>query len=68
MLLKSLICGSLTAVFLYCIAGLLSEQLRGDDKYVVILEWNLVFQGLAWLLTFTKDWKRVFVTLKGDFN
>jgi hypothetical protein len=35
---------------------------------VVILEWNLVFFGLAWLFTFKFDWTHVFITLKGDFS
>ena len=61
----------LILMVLYCVVdailGLKDDQ-NDDDPVVVILEWNLVFIGLAWLLTFKFDWNHVFITLKGDYS
>ena len=34
------------------------------DKYIVILEWNLVYGGLFWILSFVEDFKEVSVCMK----
>ena len=66
---KTAVCLILTLVVIYSVIGLIIDQIKNDDnKWVVIVEWNLVILGLGWMLTFAGDWKRVFVTLKGDFS
>ena len=67
---QNCIFGYLLAVALYCIVGLLTqkEDLTHDDKYVVIIEWNLAIGGMIWLLTFVLDWNNIQIVLKGDFK
>lgn len=65
---KTILAGYLTGVALYCLVGALLEKPQNDDdKYLVILEWNLVFAGLVWLFTFRSDWHEHFVVLRGNF-
>ncbi len=61
----------LIIMVIYCVIDGLMElknEQNDDDPVVVILEWNLVFIGLTWLLTFKFDWNHVFITLKGDYS
>ena len=38
---KKLTCGYLSAVWLYCLVGVITEpHSNKQDKYIVILEWN----------------------------
>jgi hypothetical protein len=62
--------GYLVGMALYCGVDGLRElnPKNDDDPVVVILEWNLVFFGLAWLMTFALDWSHVFITLRGDIS
>lgn len=67
---KTIFAGYLIIMAIYCIFDGLSELIpkNDDDPVVVILEWNLVFFGLAWLMTFALDWSHVFITLRGDVS
>lgn len=66
---KTILIIILSLIVAYCVVGLLTEAVQNDDDiYVVIMEWNLVFLGLMWLLTFSSDWTSVFLTLKGDIR
>lgn len=58
----------LSIVWFYCLYGLINEGMNGfkdigDDKYIVIVEWNLVYAGLIWVLCFLGDFKNVYVVL-----
>jgi hypothetical protein len=69
-LAKILVTGYITGVALYCGVGALMEgdAANDDDIYLVIIEWNLTIGGLVWLLTFTLDWKDVFIVMRGDIS
>lgn len=63
---KKLTCGYLSAVWLYCLVGVITEpHSNKQDKYIVILEWNEVFVNLLWVLTFVSEWKKVYLTFRG---
>lgn len=63
---KKLTAGYLTAVWIYCLIGVITEpHTNKEDKYVVILEWNEVFVNLLWVLAFTSDFKNVYLTTNG---
>lgn len=69
-LIKTSILIYLIGVLVYCIIGLLlkkEEDLSHDDKYVVIIEWNLALGGLTWLFFFIMDWGNVSLTLQGSY-
>jgi hypothetical protein len=70
LLVKLAFAGYLLGAVVYFLIGLLSEgnDENKDDKYVVIIEWNLALGGMLWLLTFVLDWGNVYVTLKGNIN
>ena len=60
--IKILLAGYLLALWLYCLVGLIFEYAANDDDvYIVIVEWNSVFVGLVWVLSFTRDWKNVYL-------
>lgn len=66
---KIVVVGYITGVAVYCGVGALLENTSNDDDiYLVTIEWNLTLMGLVWLLTFTLDFKPVFVCLKGDLS
>lgn len=71
-LLKTLFAAYMIGLAIYCGVDAVLRNLKefedGDDPDVVILEWNLVFIGLTWLLTFKFDWTNLFITLKGDYS
>lgn len=59
---KIVVAGYLSIIWIYCLVGLVSEQIHpsnDDDVYVVIVEWNLVYAGLIWVLCFLGDFKHV---------
>lgn len=61
---KIVVAGYLSIVWIYCIYGLLTEaKANGDDQYIVIVEWNLVYAGLIWVLCFLGDFSKVYVVL-----
>ena len=63
---KVVVAGYLSIVWIYCIIGLISEAVspaNDDDKYIVIVEWNLVYAGLVWILCFLPDFKKVYFVL-----
>ena len=63
---KVVVAGYLSIVWVYCLIGLISEAVghaNDDDKYIVIVEWNLVYAGLIWILCFLPDFKNVYFTL-----
>lgn len=65
---KVLVASYLSIIWVYCLVGLISQALSGsptndDDKYIVIVEWNLVFAGLVWVVCFHGDWKNVSIVL-----
>jgi hypothetical protein len=39
---------------------------KGEDIYLVTIEWNLTIGGLTWLLTFALDWADIQLTFNGD--
>ena len=56
----------LTCVWFYCLYGVLTEQptlTHEDDQYVVILEWNLFYDGIIWICSFAGDWKYLCIVL-----
>ncbi len=66
---KIIVAGYLSVIWFYCIYGLIIENLKSDkpnedDKYIVIVEWNLVYAGLIWILCFLGDFKDVYVVLQ----
>lgn len=62
--LKIIITIYLVALWVYCIVGLITENLSHDDVYVVIVEWNSVYVCMGWILSFGWDWKHTYITLK----
>ena len=55
-------------VALYCGFGGIMElfphdNLKDDDQFIVIIEWNLVLVCLVWFLSFTFDWKNLRLTI-----
>lgn len=62
--LKIIITIYLVALWVYCIVGLITENLSQDDVYVVIVEWNSVYVCMGWILSFGWDWKHTYITLK----
>lgn len=63
---KVVVAGYLSIVWIYCLIGLISEAVgpsNDDDIYIVIVEWNLVFAGLIWILCFLGDWQHIYLTL-----
>ena len=56
----------LMALWIYCIFGLLFEVIptaHDTDIYIVIVEWNSVYVGLIWVLSFAFDWKNYYICL-----
>lgn len=67
---KIIVAGYLSGVWIYCIIGLIKEAIippkhNGDDIYIVIVEWNLVYAGLIWILCFLGDFKDMHLVMKG---
>lgn len=55
-------------VYVYCFVGLLNQVWPGhskndDNKWGVIVEWNLVYGGLVWVLCFIADFKNIYLVL-----
>ena len=44
------------------------DSTNGDDKLVVIAEWNLVYGGLIWILCFLGDWKQLNISFNKPSN
>lgn len=68
---KIIVAGYLSIVWFYCLGGLIYEGLfpsgkNGDDIYIVIVEWNLVYAGLIWVLCFLGDFKQTYLVLKNN--
>lgn len=56
----------LLALWIYCLFGLIFEVIptaTDDDIYIVIVEWNSVYVGLIWVLSFAFDWKHYYICL-----
>jgi hypothetical protein len=53
-------------VFLYCLVMLLWNgfQPNDDEIYGVIIEWNLVYGGLVWVLCYVTDFKDIYIVFK----
>lgn len=66
MVIKSLLALYLILLVVYCVVGVVLEsgEENDDDKYLVIIEWNLVYVCLVWLLSFRRDWDNLELTLK----
>ena len=61
---KIVVATFLSLVWIYCLVGLVLEAIptaNGDDIYIVIVEWNLVYAGLIWVLCFVPDFKHVYI-------
>ena len=59
MLLKKLLAGYVSGVWIYCIYGLLTTpdlSQKKSDQFVVIVEWNSVLVNLLWVLSFVMEW------------
>lgn len=63
MLLKKLLAFYVSAVWVYCIYGLITTsdeiEQKKSDMYVVIVEWNSVLVNLLWVLSFVFEWKEL---------
>ena len=70
LLTKMVIVGFISGTAGYCAIGAILEgsDSNDDDIYMVIIEWVLCLGGLVWLLTFTLDWKNIFLTFRGDVS
>jgi hypothetical protein len=71
LLQKMAVAGYLCLNFGYCIVGLIleavySDKANDDDIYIVIIEWNLVYAGLIWMLCFVADMKTVSLVLNDN--
>ena len=64
--LKRLTCFYLIAVWIYCIYGFLTPQKIPNHDFIVIVEWNTVTVNLLWLLSFRREWKKVYLTFDGQ--
>lgn len=64
---KIVVAGYLSIIWIYCLVGLVLENLgaegkkNDDDVYIVIVEWNLVYAGLIWVLCFLGDFRGTYL-------
>lgn len=63
----------LHCVYIYCLVGLANQVWPSHDKnddniWGVIVEWNLVYGGLVWVLCFIGDFKDVYLVLGNRNN
>lgn len=65
---KIVVLGYLTCVYIYCAIGLIfyPETNHSDNKYGVIVEWNLVYVGLLWVFTFVGDFGGIYLVFAGN--
>lgn len=67
---KIVVATYLSIIWTYCLLGLIFDSVTGGnengkgDKYVVIVEWNLVYAGLIWILCFLSDMKGVYLIFR----
>lgn len=60
--MKRLTCFYILAVWIYCIYGISFGDHKKHNDFVVIVEWNTVVVNLLWLLSFRREWKKVYLT------
>lgn len=58
---KELLCGYVTAVWLYCLYGTYGQQNSVD--YSVVVEWNAYFISYLWIFSFYQEWRQVRLVL-----
>jgi hypothetical protein len=68
LIIKMIVALYLSIIWVYCLIGLIiygndSEHPNDEDIYIVIVEWNLVYAGLIWILCFFSDMKSVSLVL-----
>ena len=66
--MKRLTCYYILAVWIYCLYGILLGDSKKHNDFVVIVEWNTVIVNLLWLLSFRREWKKVYLTFSGKSN
>jgi hypothetical protein len=63
---KIVVAGYLHLVYLYCLVMMIwnGNQPNYSDIYGVIIEWNLVYGGLIWVLCYIGDFKDIYIVFK----
>ena len=61
---KQVLCGYVTAVWVYC----LYHNFAGEENkvdYTVVLEWNAFFISFMWIYSYYEEWKLIKLVLIG---
>lgn len=61
LLVKEVLCGYVTAVWLYCLYGTYGQQNSVD--YSVVVEWNAYFISYLWIFSFYQEWRDIRLVL-----
>jgi hypothetical protein len=55
-------------VWVYCVYGMINGDHKKKNDFTVIIEWNTVVVNLLWLLSFRREWKKVYLTFNSKVS
>lgn len=70
---KVVVAAYMNIVWIYCLVRIILSYLNpdkpnDDNIYAVIIEWNLVYGGLVWVLCFLSDFKDIYLVFSSKSN